>query len=339
MKTCYKTLLLSVLLCLSVAAFAQNNNDAKSLVKQGVALNDSGKYDQAIAKYNQAIQTDPEYANAYYELGYTLFTTGKEKEAIPYLEKVIELKPGAAGGYDMLGSIYDDLNESDRAIDFFKKGIAADSTYQRLHYNIAITYYRLNKFQESEQEAIKAIRLDATHASSQRVLGMAAYKQKKRGLSLLAWCDFLLLEPQSKRSPEALNYVKAILNYGVERTGEKSITITVNPNEGAGNLMMPMAISTALDKKTNLSAVDSVQFELTSLFEMSQTITGDNAPALVKNYYADYFEKLAKSGNMPAFARYITLSAYKDENLAWFKEHDKELKDLQQWVAATKREF
>jgi hypothetical protein len=31
---------------------------------------------------------------------------------------------------------------------------------------------------------------------------------------------------------------------------------------------------------------------------------------------------------MPAFTRYISLSAYKDENLAWFKEHDKELNDL-----------
>ncbi|HJP62087.1 MAG TPA: tetratricopeptide repeat protein, partial [Mucilaginibacter sp.] len=67
MRTCHKTLLLPILLCLSFAAFAQNDNDAKSLVKQGVALNDSGKYDQAIAKYNQAIQTDPKYANAYYE--------------------------------------------------------------------------------------------------------------------------------------------------------------------------------------------------------------------------------------------------------------------------------
>ncbi|MFB9841418.1 tetratricopeptide repeat protein [Mucilaginibacter ginsenosidivorans] len=339
MKTCQKTLLLPILLFLSVAAFAQNNDDAKALVKQGVALNDSGKYDRAIEKYNQAIKADPQYANAYYEMGYTLFTTGKEKEAIPYLEKVLALEPKAAGGYDMLGSIYDDLNQSDKAIDLFKKGIGADSTYQRLHYNIAITYYRLGKFPESEQAAIKAIKLDATHASSQRILAMATYKQKKRGISLLAWCDFLLLEPQSKRSPEALNFVKTILNYGVKRAGDSSITISVNPDEGAGNLLMPIAISTALDKKTNLSAVDSVQFELTSLLQISASIIGDDAPPLVKNYYAGYFEQLAKSGNMPAFARYITLSAYRDENLAWFKEHDKELKDLQQWVAATKREF
>lgn len=339
MKPYHKLLFALAGLLVWINAFAQNNEEVKLLVKQGVALNDSGKYAEAISKYNQAIKADPKYANAYYEMGYTLFTTGKEKEAIPYLEKVVALDPNAAGGYDMLGSIYDDLKQPEKAIELFRKGLQADSTYQRLHYNIAITYYRLGKFPESEQSAIKAIKLDATHASSQRILAMATYKQMKRGISLLAWCDFLLLEPQSKRSAEAVNYVKTILNYGVKRTGEKSITISVNPDEGAGNLLMPMAISTSLDKKTNLSAVDSVQFELTSLFTISTAIIGGDAPPLIKNYYAVYFEQLAKSGNVPAFARYITLSAYRDENLAWFKENDKELKDLQQWVATTKREF
>jgi hypothetical protein len=42
---------------------------------------------------------------------------------------------------------------------------------------------------------------------------------------------------------------------------------------------------------------------------------------------------------MAAFTRYISLSIYKDENVAWFKEHDKELTAFDTWMQATKREF
>ena len=339
MKTYHKLLLLPAFACFWVSAFSQVNEDAKSLVKQGVALNDSGKYDDALAKYRLAVKTDSTYADAYYETAYTLTSTGKEKDAIPYLEKVLLLEPTAAGAYNMLGNIYDDIGQPDKAVELYKKGMNVNPHYQRLPFNLAITYYKLGKYAESETAAIEAIKLDPKHASSQRIYGMATYKLKKRAYSLMAWCSFLLLEPQSKRSPEAFAYVKNILNYGVTFKDAKSVNISVNPNEGAGNLLMPMAIATALDKKTNLTAVDSVQFQLASLLEIAHTIADDKGPSFAANYYSDYFEKLAKSGNMPAFAHYITLSAYKEDDLKWFKDHDKELNDFDKWIASTERKF
>lgn len=42
---------------------------------------------------------------------------------------------------------------------------------------------------------------------------------------------------------------------------------------------------------------------------------------------------------MPAFARLVSLSAHKDDNLKWFKENDKQLSVLETWVGNTKREF
>lgn len=338
MKTYHKVLLTLASLFIGINAFAQTKDDAKDLVKQGVALNDSGKYDQAVAKYNLAIKADPNYGNAYYEMGYTLFISGKEKEAIPFLEKLIGIEPTAAGAYDMLGSIYDDIKQPDKAMEYYKQGIKVNPNYQRLHFNLAIAYYRQGKYPESEQCAIEAIKLDPKHASSQRVYAMATNKQGKLGCSLLGWCSFLLMEPQSKRSPEAFAYVKAIINHGLKQT-DKGSNITYDPNTGIGNLMMPMAIINATSGKKNLKAIDSVQLQLTSLFEIAHTISADSAQVFVSKYYSDYFEKLGKSGNMPAFTRYITLSVYKDDDLQWFKEHEKESNDFSKWAATTDRKF
>ncbi len=340
MKPLYKTLLLFVFIAISVTAYSQDTDKLKELVKQGVTLNDEGKYDDALAKYREALKIDPNFYNAVYEMAYTLQAQGKPLDAIPYLENAIKLKPESGDAYNMIGNIYDDNKQPDKALEYYKKGIAAAPDYQRLYFNIAITYYGQKQYADAEANAIKAIKLDPKHASSQRVFAMAANRQNKLGQSLLGWCNFLLIEPQTKRSPEAVAYVKAIINNGVKKTGEKSVTITINEKDlSSSNLLMPLTVTNATSDKKNLSATDSLTLQLTALFEIAHVITGDKDSPFVASYYSDFFEKLAKSGNMAAFTRYISLSGYKDENLAWFKEHDKELNEFDAWLKATKREF
>jgi tetratricopeptide (TPR) repeat protein len=116
MKHLYKLLLFFSLAIACEAAFAQNNEDAGSLIKEGVQLNNAGKYAEAIDKYNQALKIDPENVYADYELAFSLFALNKGKEAIPYLEKVIKANSSLnAGAYDLLGNIYDKDNQTEKA--------------------------------------------------------------------------------------------------------------------------------------------------------------------------------------------------------------------------------
>ena len=310
------------------------------LVKQGVALNDSGKYADAISKYEEAIKADPTFENAYYEKGYTLFTSGRETEAIPVLKKLLELNPKYAGAYDMLGSIYDDQKDADKAVTYYKKGIEADSSYQRLHFNLAITLYRLGKFAEAEESAIKAIKLDPKHASSQRVYALAVGKEGKRGVALLAWCSFLMLEPQSKRTAEGYNYVHNLLNYGITQTSPKHVTLSINTKDvESPDFIMQMTVVTAVSGKKDLTGPDSLALQLKNVFEISGTFYGKKANAFYKSFFSDYFKVLANTTDMPAYARLISLTAYKDENLKWFRENESQLQNLINWTTNTRRDL
>jgi tetratricopeptide (TPR) repeat protein len=337
MKNLFAIAIFLLVISHSITANAQQSNDPETLVREGIALNDSGKYEEAIAKYHQALQIDSNYRNGYYEMSYTLFSSGREKEAIPFLNKLVALNPKSAEGFDMLGSIYDDDKQSDKAISYFLQAIQSDSTYQRAHFNLGITYYRTGKYAESEKCAIDAIKLDPKHASSQWLYGLAAYRLKKRGCSLLALCSFLMLEPNSKRAQSAIAYVKNIVNYGITRKDEKNVNITISP-DNTSSLLMPMAVINATSDKKGLSPVDSLQLQLTELFKVSKSIVGDHESHFIVTYFANYFEALGSSGSMEAFTRYITLSAYKDENTKWFDDNKAKLTAFTNWLANTKRE-
>lgn len=340
MKPFHKAVLIMGMLCVSITSFSQDNKTAKELVDEGVALFDKGDYNAAMEKYKAALVINPNDLRADYEIAYTLQTTGKGMEALPYLEKILQSNESKYETYQMLGNIYDQSGQPRKAIEMYQAGIKEKPDFALLHMNLGITYMDTKKFPEADSEYVQALKLDQAHASNHRLYGLNAYKQGKRAQSLLGWCNFLLLEPQSKRSGEAVAYIKNILNYGITKIGEKSVTLSVpSADLNSINLALQIAVLAATDNKKDLSPVDSLSLQLTSVFQIIGEQAGKMESPFFANFYAAYFKKMAESGNMPAFVHYITLSTYKDENLAWFKEHDKELKDLQQWVVNTKREF
>ena len=340
MKPYHRSLLLLLFSFAAIFVHAQSYNDSKALVDAGVALYDKGNYNDAIEKYKEALKINPNDLRADFEMAYTLQTINKGMEAVPFLEKILQSNGSKYEAYQLLGSIYDDNNQPEKAIEQYLAGIKDKPDFALLHLNLAITYSRVKKYAEAEAEAIESIKLDPRHASNHRIYAIVTYKQGKRACSLLGWCNFLLLEPQSKRSGEGMAYVKNILNYGITKTGEKSVTVSVPSTDlNSINLGMQMAVLTATDNKKDLSAVDTLSLQLKSVFEIVGEQSDKLETPFFSKYYAKYFLKLAKSENIPAFARVISLSAYQEEDTKWLKEHNKELQELDRWVSTTEREF
>jgi tetratricopeptide (TPR) repeat protein len=324
--------------------------DVKALIDRGIALNDSGKYTEAIDKYKAALKIAPENLQAQYEMSYTLFSSGRPDEAIPLLEHVAPTNTYAEA-YDLLGSIYDDKKDFEKAIGYYQQGIIAFPDYQRLRFNIGISYLRQKKYPEAEQAAIKAIELDPKHASSQRVYALAMYGQNKGVAAIMGFCSFLILEPQTQRSAEAYQYIQKIIQSKVKvdtaKGANKAMTIYVQDNKGADTdeftletfLSMAAAMPT-IDTIKNQSGVDILNEQLNSIFKIAGELSSKRkVKDFFWKFYADFFYQLSKSDNMPAFVRLVSLTGYRDDNLKWFKDNNDKLTSLSNWVTNTKREF
>jgi hypothetical protein len=155
----------------------------------------------------------------------------------------------------------------------------------------------------------------------------------------MGFCSFLLLNPQGPQTAEAFGNIQHILQGGVLKdvSGKNAIILSPKGNQEneAMNLAISMAAMTGKNKK--LTGMDLLEYELKSIF----TIAGEVSEKkdFFDKFFADYFCKLAKSNNMPAFARLVSLSTNKDANTKWMIGHEDQVKALDNWVANTPREF
>jgi len=62
----------------------------------GVAFAQEGRYGEALAAFEEALRTKPDFARAHFNAGYTLLRMGREQEAVAPLRRVLEIDPDHA---------------------------------------------------------------------------------------------------------------------------------------------------------------------------------------------------------------------------------------------------
>jgi len=105
--------LLALAALLAVAA-CSNESSKKRLLDVGNKYAAQGKLKEASLIYRKAIQKDPRYGDAYYQLGLIELKLGRYGEAMRSLQRASELLPGNDDAHSKLGDLYLSIYLSDR---------------------------------------------------------------------------------------------------------------------------------------------------------------------------------------------------------------------------------
>ena len=90
---------------------AQTTKTAIQDYDEGIKLQDSKKYAEAMVAFKKAITKNPNYKEALYSAGWTSNELKKYSEALPYLQKAKSLWPNEPKVYLELGYAYEKLDK------------------------------------------------------------------------------------------------------------------------------------------------------------------------------------------------------------------------------------
>ena len=83
----------SIITCFGNTAFAQIGDDAKLQYNKGIDYYQLGQYTQAAESFRQAVNLDPNYIDAYYNLGALMEYLVKDEDALNAFKQIILRKP------------------------------------------------------------------------------------------------------------------------------------------------------------------------------------------------------------------------------------------------------
>ena len=162
---------------------------ADALRKDGIALHDQGKYEEAIKKYDEGLKILPYNAMLTYEKAYSLTAMGKKAEAKKLLEKLFKKgktsEEDLSSPYMFYANLLDDDGEAMQALEVYDKALEYVSpldipTIQLVNYNKALTLYNLkdedkakveNWSQQIYNHLDNSIECKSTHPGSYLIYG------------------------------------------------------------------------------------------------------------------------------------------------------------------------
>jgi len=122
----------------------KRNNFGADLLKQG-------RLDEAIAEFERAVQADPDYAAAYFNLAYAYERRDRSDDAIAQYKKALQLDPKNVLGQNNLGVLYDKKGLYDEAIATFEQALRIDPSNSTVQANLASS--RKSKATVQERDA------------------------------------------------------------------------------------------------------------------------------------------------------------------------------------------
>ncbi len=153
----------------------------------GAGLQEAGRTDEAIARYERAMAIQPDYLPAYNNLGVTLRAAGRLDEAIRAYERGLAVGDYTELHYNLANALIA-AGRAGEAESHFKQALARSPVSAATHNNLGMALAEQGRVDEAAAEFRAAIAVEPASATAHRNLGnlLATQKRSDEGLRSLA---------------------------------------------------------------------------------------------------------------------------------------------------------
>lgn len=145
---------------------------------QGIILMNRGKLDAAVFKYNEAILQNPTTVPGHINLGIIMGMQGNLVEAVKNFRIAIDFDPrSAAANYNLALTLFQ-MGKDDEAVRHYLISLATNPTDHECHYNLGIALERQGRYDAAIGHFRESLRLKPDYAGAKTNLELALQKQR-----------------------------------------------------------------------------------------------------------------------------------------------------------------
>jgi tetratricopeptide (TPR) repeat protein len=182
--------------------------DANTALADGTKFLDEDEVDKAISALNQAVRLNPDLAEAYFKLGvaYALVET---RDALN-LEATPDPEPVNTGGKKKPEPKKANSQIAfEKAVDAYKKVIDANPDDHQAHFNLGLSYLKLNEDEDAAKALKKAVELNPEDSLYQTELGSVLIRLAQYREAIAPLKKALELDPDNIEAEELLSDAEA----------------------------------------------------------------------------------------------------------------------------------
>ena len=292
-------------------------------LQEGVALHDAARYADAEAVYEAILQENPDAAQVLLEACLSRLAMKNYQGALADALRGAQFtSPWLGRFYTIAGESYDQMGQPEEAVPQFEAAVRVEPDNFTAYYELGVTLASLKRMAEA-REALKAsVALAPDEPDPNYALGRVFGAEGYRVPAVLALFRFLVLEPDSDRSREALRMVGQSLDSlrGHPAAGELAAG-QGDVSEGDYTAVagaVTQAWTGALDE-TAVNDWSRLVSTIGALF--SRVGQGDPAwrSTFVGRFYGPYFAAVAAQKFTPPFCAHVFRASNNDSVEAYLK--------------------
>ncbi len=132
---------------------------ALDLLREGLEHHRAGRLEEAAQLYRQALEADPQNADALHLTGMLAYQEGRLEAAAAWIERAIALRDEAAMFHNNLGTVLQALGRPAEALECFRKALGLQPDYPEAYSNAGNALQQLGRLEEALAHYEQALRL------------------------------------------------------------------------------------------------------------------------------------------------------------------------------------
>ncbi|MEE2659160.1 MAG: tetratricopeptide repeat protein [Candidatus Latescibacterota bacterium] len=175
----------------------------------GMAYLEQGRLPEALARFRQAVQLDPEFAPGVHATGRVLQARGQLPDAIAAYERACQLDPNLLEAHVDLGSAYHRAHRFDQAVVAYRRALELDPERTLIHGNLGMAHAMAGRFEAAASAFREGLQRDPDSVDLHEALGQVYARQGRMREAVVEWQTVLRLAPDHARAAAAIRQARA----------------------------------------------------------------------------------------------------------------------------------